>query len=63
MPESTEPKCLVCNRNGNEVPLIQLQYQNAPYWICPQDFPVLIHQPDQLIGRLPGAEKLSGHEH
>ena len=63
MTDHSNPTCLVCARSGNEIPLIQLQYQGAAYWICPQDFPVLIHQPDKLIGRLPGVEKLSPHEH
>jgi len=55
--------CLVCERTDQEVPLIQLQYQDNPYWICPQDFPILIHKPDQLVGKLPGAENLAAHEH
>ena len=58
-----EPKCLVCNRTKHDVPLIVLHFREEQYWICPQDFPLLIHQPDQLIGKLPGAEKLTPHAH
>ena len=55
--------CLVCERTEQQVPLIQLQYQDNAYWICPQHLPVLIHSPEQLAGKLPGAENLAPHEH
>ena len=55
--------CLVCERTDQQVPLIQLQYRDNAYWICPQHLPVLIHNPEQLIGKLPGAEHLAPHEH
>jgi hypothetical protein len=58
-----QPKCLVCEQTSQEIPLIELHYQSSSYWICPQHFPVLIHQPHMLVGKLPGAEKLSPHEH
>jgi hypothetical protein len=57
-----EPKCLVCQKTGQEIPLIELHYQGLSYWICPQDFPTLIHNPMKLVGKLPGAEKLSTHQ-
>ena len=60
---STTPACLVCDRTDQEVPLIQLQYHGQAYWICPQDFPILIHKPEELVGKLPGAEHLAPHEH
>ena len=62
MPE-TKPQCLACQRSSDEVPLIALEFQGQKYWICPQDFPTLIHQPQKLVGKLPGAERLQGHEH
>ena len=46
-----------------EIPLIEIHYQEQSYWICPQHFPVLIHQPHLLVGKLPGAERLEPHEH
>jgi hypothetical protein len=57
------PQCLVCERTEQQVPLIKLQYQSNAYWICPQDFPILIHKPETLIGKLPGAEHLAPHDH
>ncbi len=58
-----EHRCLVCNLSSQEIPLLRLEYQGHEYWICPQDFPTLIHEPQKLVGLLPGAEKLHGHEH
>jgi hypothetical protein len=55
--------CIVCEQSSQEVPLLAIEYQDKHYWICPQHFPILIHKPGQLVGRLPGAEKLTGHEH
>lgn len=57
-----EHHCLVCEKSSREVPLLKLEYQEREYWICSQDFPILIHQPQKLAGVLPGAEKLPGHE-
>ena len=62
MPEN-QPTCLVCERTSAEIPLLSVIYQGQTYWICPSDFPILIHQPGLLIGKLPGAEKLKPHEH
>jgi hypothetical protein len=58
-----ENVCLACGRGPNETPLISLEYQEASLRICPQHLPVLIHDPHQLIGRLPGAEKLTPADH
>lgn len=55
--------CIVCEQTSQEIPLLAIEYQDRKYWICPQHFPILIHRPDQLAGKLPGAEKLVGHEH
>ncbi len=62
MPE-TKPTCLVCNQTSDEIPLIAISYQGRQYWICPSDFPVLIHQPGLLVGKLPGADRLRPREH
>ncbi len=56
-------ECLVCKQDHSEVPLLSLQYQDHTYYICPQHLPILIHKPEQLIGLLPGAENLEGHDH
>ncbi len=63
MTDMQQPTCVACGRTSNEVPLIALEFHGQKYWICPQDFPVLIHRPQELAGRLPGVEKLSPGEH
>jgi hypothetical protein len=60
---SSEPRCLACERGQDATPLIRLQYRSDRFWICPQHLPLLIHDPAQLIGRLPGAEDLSPADH
>jgi hypothetical protein len=57
-----KPQCMVCGQSNQEIPLLTLTYQDNEYWICPQHFPILIHKPEQLIGILPGAEKLAPHD-
>jgi hypothetical protein len=62
MPEST-PSCLACQATQDQAPLIQIVFQGKNYHICAEHFPLLIHSPQKLVGKLPGAEKLKGHEH
>ena len=50
--------CLVCQRDEQTVPLVRVDYKGNKYWICPQHIPVLIHDPQQLEGMLPGAEDM-----
>ena len=54
----TDKKCLACGASDQESPLISLAYRGEEMWICPRHMPQLIHQPEQLIGKLPGAEHL-----
>ncbi len=56
---TNDQACLACQRGPDEIPLIQLAYLDANYWICPQHLPMLIHNPARLAGMLPGADKLS----
>ena len=57
---STEKSaCAYCQRTGDEVPLLTLNYQEKTSWICPQHLPVLIHKPEKLIGKVPGVENLA----
>ncbi len=56
-------QCVACGRSQNEIPLISLSFQDKNFWICPQHLPVLIHNPQLLIGKLPGAEGMSAAEH
>ncbi len=61
--ENTTARCLVCERNNQEIPLVAVSYQDRQYWICPSHLPILIHHPEQLTGKLPGVENLEGHSH
>ncbi len=58
MENTSEKVCLFCKRDEEKVPLVTLSYQHTNYWICPQHIPMLIHNPDQLQGMLPGAENM-----
>ncbi len=62
MPD-TKPTCIYCGRDVDEVPLLNVKFQGKDYWICPQHFPILIHEPEKLAGKLPGAENLKGSSH
>lgn len=55
--------CLVCDRTREEIPLITLEYREQFFYICPEHFPILIHNPQQLTGKLPGVENLDAHQH
>jgi hypothetical protein len=55
--------CLACRKGDDATPLVRLQYRGSDFWICPQHLPVLIHDPAQLIGKLPGAEHLRPADH
>jgi len=59
MEEENKKACVFCHRDDNQVPLVQLRYQGRVYWICSQHIPVLIHDPAQLAGSLPGAENMA----
>ncbi len=52
------PRCASCGRDSHEVPLLVLRYREHTAWICSQHLPILIHNPRQLAGKLPGAERL-----
>jgi len=55
--------CIVCNRDSEVVPLLSLEYRGATIRICAQHLPILIHDPGQLVGLLPGAEALEASVH
>ena len=52
-----EKKCIVCNVTNEKAPLIQLDYQDQAFYICSAHLPVLIHHPEELIGKVSGAEE------
>ncbi len=56
--ETQNEQCLVCQRDSHATPLIAITYREQQLWICPQHLPILIHNPAELAGRLPGAENL-----
>lgn len=60
---TVDKACLACHRTPAETPLIPLEYRDSRLWICPQHLPILIHDPQRLVGILPGAENLSPSEH
>ncbi|MDQ7843962.1 MAG: hypothetical protein QN141_02780 [Armatimonadota bacterium] len=51
-------RCVHCGRDDNAVPLLAVHYHGRTFWICSQHLPVLIHDPQQLAGKLAGAERL-----
>ncbi len=63
MSEANGKACLACQRGPEETPLLQLAYLSSVFWICPQHLPILIHDPGQLAGLLPGAENMSPADH
>jgi hypothetical protein len=60
----TEPRCVNCDHTESEAVLIPIRFRRAERWICSNCFPLLIHKPEKLAGRLEGAEGLqaAGHE-
>lgn len=55
--------CVLCRRDQGQVPLIAVSFKDHDFWICSQHLPVLIHDPAQLAGSLPGAEGLAPADH
>jgi len=57
-------QCLNCGRSEDEIPLLKIRYRGEERHICSGCFPLLIHSPAKLAGKLPGAEmiKPSSHE-
>jgi hypothetical protein len=53
-----DKKCVACERTDDSIPLLSFDFKGNQYWICPQHVPILIHKPEQLTGKLPGAEDL-----
>ncbi|MFQ5595817.1 MAG: hypothetical protein ACE5HA_16850 [Anaerolineae bacterium] len=54
----TYHNCLNCDRSEMQIPLVTLRHAGQPAWICSQCLPVLIHHPEQLAGKLEGAEEI-----
>jgi hypothetical protein len=61
--QTEKNQCVLCERTSDEVPLIQAEFKGQHFTVCSQHLPVLIHDPAQLAGKLPGAEGLQPAEH
>jgi hypothetical protein len=61
--QHTEKQCLACDRTAKQIPLITLDYRGGTFRICPQHLPILIHDPQSLTGKLPGAEGMEPADH
>ena len=59
MSENQKKSCVLCQKLDTELPLIVLSYNDTAYYICPEHMPMLIHQPDALVGKMPGAENMN----
>lgn len=55
--------CLNCGRDETIIPLVSLRYAGEQAWICSQCLPILIHDPQRLVGRLAGAEHIEPADH
>jgi len=64
MPDQLTPsKCLNCERSESEAVLVSIRFRGSERWICSACFPLLIHKPEKLAGRLEGAEGLQAASH
>ena len=55
--------CLSCGKTENDIPLVTLTYSSQPAFICSYCLPLLIHHPEQLTGKLKGAENIPPADH
>ena len=57
----SQPKeCLVCKKASTEIPVTKFYYQESEFYICPQHMPTIIHNPQELIGLIDGADEFKG---
>jgi len=57
---SEQKKCIVCQRSQEEMPVTEFYHKEASFYICAQHIPILIHDPQKLVGLLPDADKMEG---
>lgn len=57
---STDKVCIVCKKSYMETPVTKFYHKDSEFYICPQHIPILIHNPQELVGLLEGADKLQG---
>lgn len=58
MTHESQALCAYCAQGSDQVPLLELTYRQEKAWICSTHLPVLIHKPERLMGKLPGAEHI-----
>ena len=57
----SHPKvCIVCKKSSMETPVTKFYHKDTEFFICPQHLPILIHNPQELVGLLDGADTLKG---
>lgn len=59
MPNNDNPTCVLCGKKDSDLPLIKLSYNKNDYYVCPEHMPMLIHNPEALVGQMPGAENMN----
>ena len=57
---SQTKECLVCKKASTEIPVTKFYYQESEFYICPQHMPTIIHNPQELIGLIDGADEFKG---
>ena len=45
--------CFNCGSSEQERPLLTLKFQGKEVYLCPQCMPIMIHEPYQLVDKLP----------
>jgi len=63
MTENTNITCIHCERDDSQVPVVVFFYKGQEHHICTEHFPVLIHRPTELTGKLPDMDKLNPVDH
>ena len=57
---SNTKECIVCKSTSYEKPVTKFYHKEIEFYICSQHIPILIHNPEELVGLLDGADKLQG---
>ncbi|MEE9599703.1 MAG: hypothetical protein V3V66_04500 [Anaerolineales bacterium] len=63
MTEINKNTCIHCDRDDTQVPLLDFSYKDKRFSICSEHLPVLLHRPQEMIGKLPDAENLNPVNH
>ena len=63
MTEDKTISCIHCGRDDSQVPVVVFYYKDQEHHICTEHFPVLIHRPAEVTGKLPDMDKLNPVDH